>query len=209
MWHLIPKLPVALLLCVIGLWLVAEAHGHAWSPVVRVAMTSRAFPLQAGTRGTWDLDWSEWSEEFAPTLSVLGLPDVVVEQHAPVELLLRVEPRSAVTLATSIRVDEDGWFDVASLGHGSTVAAIDRIHSRRIEYRVPRAVVADGRVAQLHIEGEVDPYTVKAILLGAPFRHVLASAVGAPLLLWMVGGFVRRWIDRRRAAAANSVAIEA
>lgn len=200
MWRLLPKVPATLLLVVAAWWSYDELRDRARHDIVRVGLTSSAFPLRSGVQGAWDLSWPAWPEsKGAPVLVALGVPVAYGDQRSPVEVVLRAEPRDAVTVAKARKIDDEGWFEVASIGDWDTVARLDPSKARRVEYWVRRAELADAREARLDISGETDSIVLEGILVGGAVRGIFALLVGVPLVLWLVGGFVGRWIERRRA----------
>jgi hypothetical protein len=193
MWRLLPKVPAALLLVVLALWLRGVSHERARREAVGVPLASSPFSLQDGVRGAWDLDWPAWAEsKGSPVLFAIGLPFDTGEQRSSAEVLLRVEPSDAVTVGKARSVDAEGWFEASASTNWNSVAALSPTRARRVEYRVVRSGAADNPNVQLVIKGSNDGDELESLTFHAFVRDVLALLIAVPLLTWAVVAAVRR-----------------
>lgn len=201
MWRLLPKVPAALLLVIVGLWSAGHLHDREGQAIIRVSMLSPPIPLHEGSEGAWDLLWPEWPERKGPpVVTVVGVTVPQRDRAVPFELRLRVAPRDAVRLGKARHMDEEGWFEAGTRTDWDTLAQLDRSRVQRVEYVVRRAEGNGGQEARLRIDGWNDPSIEEAIVRGGFARSLFSLLFGVPLVLWTLGAFFSRWIDQLRAA---------
>jgi hypothetical protein len=198
----IPKLPLVLLLGVLGLWLWDGRNDETLQAVARLHLEGPAFWQTEGANGSWNVEWPDWpAGKGKPYLYVRGLPYHEHGKPASVEVFLRVEPRDVVTTGKDCPMDTAGWFEAGNGWDFDTVATLVPRRPCRVEYEVRREDPRDSPAAYLRIEGSNDGLIGEGMSVGSMMRALCAIFAAIPLCIWFGVSFRKRWRVRRPSAA--------
>ncbi|MBL8857103.1 MAG: hypothetical protein JNL28_01180 [Planctomycetes bacterium] len=196
MFKRIPKLPVILILVVIGCWAATRWDLQQRAQILQ-PMRGPVIALATPTQGVWDLKWPAWPEQRSrPYVAVYGRPFIGFGVHHDPPLFLRVHPLAAVEAGSARPLDADGWFEAGSDYDFDTVAFLDPRKALQIEYRLDRAQSELTDLAYVAINGLGDMLTRKGAAVSSGVIDLLAVLAGLLLTVWFSIALLRR---RRRA----------
>ncbi len=200
---MVPRLPLALLVVVLGLWIWDGRNDAAHEAVARLHLEGPAFLLLEGAKGSWSLEWPEWpATKGEPYLYVRGLPYHRSGEPAPLDLHLRVDPTDAVRPGEACPIDASGWFEAGNGWDFDTVATLVPGRARSVECEVRRDDPRDSPAVTLRIEGWDDGFLEEGLSVGIFLRNLMALVIAIPLCIWFGVAWRKRWKAARPISAA-------
>ena len=210
MWRRIPKIPVLLLVALVGLWGWGRMDRPPLSMDLR-PLIGPAFSLGHVSSGSWNIEWPVWPESRGdPYLYVRGQGGFSNAIETAGAIHLRVVPPDAVRLGSARSTDPEHWFAAGTPWDGDTVAWLDRERARTVEVRLDRPLSTESGSAWIEIAGGNDSRILEGEMVGeairgglAVVRTVLAVVLGCGLCVWFG---VALHVRRRRSNRARFVA---
>lgn len=164
-------------------------------------LQSPSIALSHSSALSWSPDWSLWnSERHEPYVVAPGW--LVTRGSDAPQILIRVDPRDAVTLGRSVSVDPDGWLPVGDGTDGGLCSFVDPARASTIEYRVVRPDPRSEDVVQLSIEGSNDGDIGEAASVMEFLGEAASVLLGVWFGSWWIGLWIYRWMKQRRSTSS-------